>query len=289
MNWRVKYQAPEATQIQFADTLKILLLSDVHFDNPHCNRKLLKKHLDEAKQINAPILSAGDWFCAMQGKWDKRGNKDSILEENSKGNYLDSLVECTADFLAPYAKQFTLFAPGNHETSILKRHETNLTQRLVERVRAQNPESPIYAGNYSGWVKFQWLNNGDENYKASACNLWYHHGYGGGAPVTRGLIQTARNQVYVSNADILWTGHIHNAYAVPIQRIQLSNNMTVIQKRSLHICTAGYKDEYGSGEGGWHIERGGPPKPIGGAWITLSMQRAGSLREVVADYQEAHY
>jgi hypothetical protein len=31
-----------------------------------------------------------------------------------------------------------------------------------------------------------------------------------------------------------------------------------------------YKDEYGSGLGGWHIERGAPPKPLGGYWMRLS-------------------
>jgi hypothetical protein len=32
-----------------------LLHSDVHWDNPKCDRKKLKKHLEEAKLKNAPI------------------------------------------------------------------------------------------------------------------------------------------------------------------------------------------------------------------------------------------
>jgi len=41
---------------------KVLLISDIHWDNPHCDRKLLKKHLDEALEINADVLINGDLF-----------------------------------------------------------------------------------------------------------------------------------------------------------------------------------------------------------------------------------
>jgi len=30
-----------------------------------------------------------------------------------------------------------------------------------------------------------------------------------------------------------------------------------------------YKDEYGKGEGGWHIETGKPPKPLGAYWLRM--------------------
>lgn len=52
-----------------------LLISDIHFDNPHCDRALLKRHLDKALDIGATIMIFGDLFCAMQGKYDPRGSK----------------------------------------------------------------------------------------------------------------------------------------------------------------------------------------------------------------------
>jgi hypothetical protein len=42
------------------------------------------------------------------------------------------------------------------------------------------------------------------------------------------------------------------------------------------------RDEYGgdsltetrqSGAGGWHVERGGPPKPIGAMWMRIKIDR----------------
>lgn len=41
-----------------------LLTSDWHWDNPKCNRELLRKHINQAKERNAKILVFGDLFCA---------------------------------------------------------------------------------------------------------------------------------------------------------------------------------------------------------------------------------
>lgn len=267
MPWRVVEHARNVHSIRF-DNVRggweqfVLLQSDEHFDNPHCNRTLYRKHLDEAMDLRAPVIKYGDLFCAMQGKFDKRASKSSVRKEDNNDNYLDSLVTNCAKWHAPYASILALAGPGNHETSILKHHETNLTERFVERIQMHNPDTPLRMGGFSGWVRFQFRRGTSE----SSQRLWYHHGYGGGGPVTRGVIQTNRRAVY-AEADIIATGHIHDEYIVPIQRIRLSDANKIQQVRQLHLCTPGYKDEYHDGYGGWHIERGGPPKPIGGIWL----------------------
>ena len=42
-----------------------LTASDVHLDNPHCDRGLLRAHLDEAVQRDAGILLLGDTLDLM--------------------------------------------------------------------------------------------------------------------------------------------------------------------------------------------------------------------------------
>ena len=49
-----------------------LLTSDRHHDNPHSDHELQKEHLDEALKRRAGIIDCGDFFCAMQGRWDPR-------------------------------------------------------------------------------------------------------------------------------------------------------------------------------------------------------------------------
>lgn len=243
-----------------------LLQSDVHWDNPHCDRALLAKHWQLAKDRDAPILDNGDFFCAMQGKWDKRSNKDDLREEHRRADYLDALVSTAADALAPYKHLLTLRGQGNHETGILKKHETNLTERLVERLRTQGSET-IACGGFSGYVNFEATYR---TTRRASIKLHYHHGYGGGGPVTRGVIQTNRQAVYLADADICWNGHTHDSWQVPIARVRLNNEGTKVEHtRQIHVRTAGYKEEYGDGYGGWHIERGGPPKPTGAAWLRV--------------------
>ena len=243
----------------------ILLQSDVHWDNPHCDRKLLKKHWEEAKDRNAPILDNGDFLCLMQGKWDKRSNKDDLRPEHRRGDYLDAVVETAADALKPYQQLLTLRGQGNHETAMIKKHETNLTERLVERLRGDGAKQ-VALGGYSGWVVIA-VQHGKQR---KPLKLHYHHGYGGGGPVTRGVIQTNRQAVYLADADICWIGHTHDSWQMPIARVKLNQDCTKQEHTTqLHISTSGYKDEYGDGYGGWHIERGAPPKPIGAKWLRI--------------------
>jgi len=243
----------------------VLLQSDVHWDNPACDRKMLHRHWQLARDRDAPILDNGDFFCAMQGKWDKRANKDDLRPEHRTGKYLDSLVETATDELVPYLDLLTLRGMGNHETGVLKKHETNLNERLVERLKKER--SGCALGGYSGYVVFQVTMHQSRRFPIK---MYYHHGYGGGGPVTRGVIQTNRQAVYLSDADLVWTGHTHDTWQMPIARVRLNQDATRIEHtRQVHFRTAGYKEEYKDGWGGWHVERGGPPKPVGAVWMRI--------------------
>jgi hypothetical protein len=246
------------------DTQSVLLQSDVHWDNPKCNQDLFMSHLAEARERDAPIVDIGDFHCAMQGKWDKRANKNDLRPEHQRADYLDALVTTAAEALKPYRDLLTVRGDGNHETGILKHHETSLTERLVERIRAYG-DTPIAKGGYSGYIVFV-AQVGQQRFPFK---MHYHHGHGGGGPVTRGVIQSNRHAVYLADADIIHTGHTHDWWLVPIARVRLNqDNTKVVHSNQYHLSTPGYKDEYDQGYGGWHIERGGPPKPIGAAWLS---------------------
>lgn len=206
------------------DEQRILLMSDVHWDNPHCRRDKLIEHLKQANEYDAPILDAGDFFCAMGGKWDKRSSKSDLRPEHQTATYLDSLIDTATDFWKPYRHLLTVRGQGNHETSILKRHETNLTDRLVERLKSSGASS-VCLGGYSGYVVFNVALAG----RYRPIKLHYHHGHGGGGPVTRGVIQSNRHAVYLTDADIVWTGHTHDYWHVPIARVRLNQDNTRVE------------------------------------------------------------
>jgi hypothetical protein len=238
-----------------------LLVTDRHLDNPHADRALMRKHLDQAKERRAGVMEAGDLFCAMQGRDDKRGSKSGVRPEDANSSYFDSIVKSADEFFSPWAENFVMISPGNHETAVKKRHETDLTQRLVERMRTRG--SKVMLGTYSGWIRFMFTARTSHRQSVA---MAYHHGYGGGGPVTRGVIDTNRMAVYLPDADLIWTGHSHDEWKVPISRERLSQAGIPYLDKAIHFRTPGYKDEYSPHEG-FHIEKGRGPKPVGAAWL----------------------
>src|SRR5690606_18550357 len=140
-----------------------------------------------------------------------------IRPEHAHGNYLDALVSTADEYLAPYSDLLTLRGYGNHETAIRKHHETDLVERLTERLRARG--SPARTGGFSGFVRFFITYN---RTCRTSITYWYHHGHDGGGPVTRGVIQSNRHAVFLADADIVHTGHTHDTWIVPIARIRLN-------------------------------------------------------------------
>lgn len=245
-----------------------LLSSDRHHDNPKSLHWLESKHLDEARERRAGIIDVGDLFCAMQGKFDKRASKSDIRPEHQRGDYLDALVRTAADFYEPYADLFDVIGRGNHESSILKNHETDLVERLVATL-GDRTGARIQAGGYGGYVRFQF----SDGEKRCSRVLKYFHGSGGGGPVTKGVIQANRRATFLPDADIVVTGHVHEQYLVEYVRERLSDRGKVYHDPQTHVCAGTYKEEYTDGFGGWHVERGAPPKPVGAWWLRFFWDR----------------
>ena len=241
----------------------MLWSSDRHHDNVQCRRDLELKHLKQARERDALIFDNGDLFCAMQGKYDPRSNLDALRPEDKRIDYLDAIIEHAVDFYKPFAANFALIGQGNHEKGILKRLGTNLSKRLVKGLNEEGGN--VFLGNYGGYVRLQFTIYETQQ---TSRNIKYYHGkHASNAPVTRGVIDTARLAVYMPDADYVFTGHSHDAWHVPIRRERVSQK-GVIHFDYIHFLrTTTYKDEYGLGAEGFHVETGKPPKPLGAAWL----------------------
>jgi predicted phosphodiesterase len=242
----------------------IMLVSDQHHDSPNCNRKLEKSHLEKAKERDALIFMGGDTFDAMQGKYDPRANYDHLEPFLKKDNYFDAVVGYNAEFYRPYAKQIVMIGNGNHESSVLKHHNISLVDRLAGELNREDG-AHVYVGGYGGWIRIM-LKSSTRN---MSINLKYFHGDGGESPVTKGVIQTARQAVYLPDADIVWNGHCHNQYILAQPRERLSGKGKLYKDTLWFIRTPGYVDDYGNGSGGWAVEKGLSPKPMGCIWLKL--------------------
>lgn len=264
MNYEIKRLNDQVLRFEMGATggweQNLLVASDVHFDNPHCDRSLLKAHLDEAVKRDAGIILLGDTLDLMQGRDDSRRDGSSMKAEYLI-DYVDRVIDDAAQFFRPYAERVAMVSEGNHESAVRKRLGTNPTRRLADALNVQSMP-------YSGWIMFRIYKQEDRRSTYNTIRCYYHHGSGGGGAVTRGVIATNRRSAMVDGAHIMLSGHIHESWQVWTPKAAINTQGTPHVIDQLHVSTGTYKDEWSPGEG-YHIEKGRPPKPLGGTWLRL--------------------
>lgn len=263
----------------------VAMLSDIHWDNPKCDRELLKKHLDYCLKEEMPIMINGDFFCLMQGRYDPRRNKKDILPEHNVANYLDAVIEDAVDWWAPYAHLLTVIGYGNHETGIIRNCETDPLRRFVDILNYKE-KSNVHLGGYGGWIVLSQVRGGG----MFNTKIKYYHGSGGGGVVTKGAINLTRALEMYDGMDVFTMGHIHENSC----RTDSREGLITKSKRGIHsvvkdvhlMITGTYKEEYEDGYMGWHIERGAPPKTIGGRILTVDSYRIRDGRTTWKDSEK---
>lgn len=244
------------------DVIRLLCMSDVHFDSVYCERDLLKRHLDE--NPDTWIVLAGDLFDCMQGKWDRRRNYEELRPEYKGENYYDRVKQDAVSFFAPYARRILYVGYGNHETAILRNSSTDLLQRWVEAMAKESGVS-LALGGFAGWLRIVMGRFDHARTWSHGVNIRVAHNGGGGgtsAPVTRGVIQTNRQAVFLCNADIVLNGDNHEGYIVPIRREMLLESGAVVQTVTWFLRTPGYKNPV-TQRYGFDTEKIQTPKPLG--------------------------
>ena len=255
-----------------------LLRSDAHHDSTSADQAMEERHLKEAVARDALICDIGDLFDCMNGRYDKRADREHLRPEYQHGPYMNRLVDVAYERYRPYADRWLLMSPGNHETAVAKHNDFDLTQQLFSRLR---PHAPLLnLGKYQGFVRIM-VGRG----KAQRCGslaIAYHHGFGGSAPVTRGVIQTNRMAIAYPDADIVWSGHTHTEFYLSIARLRLIQD-AVKRDEQIHIRSPGYKEDTSHGSG-WAVEKGFMPQSLGAWWLKVWLEHAMPHRLYVIRY-----
>jgi hypothetical protein len=252
----------------------MLFISDVHLDSLHCDRDKLKQHLDLALKRNAPVFIFGDLLDLMQGKYDPRSNKADLNPKYNSSKYIDEVINDVVDFLTPYKDVLAFYSPGNHETSVERRIEYGIADKIAYKL-------DISKGNYSGYIYCRFFSYLEET-GSHPLIIGFHHGFGGGGPVTRDVINTNRKAVYLPDCNIIISGHTHDRWIVPITRQRLSRYKEYLDQQ-WHIKTGTYQNaptEFN----GYVVEKGLAPKTGGGIWMNYTID---STKTLVYNFQFA--
>jgi predicted phosphodiesterase len=237
-----------------------LLCSDIHIDSKYCKRNVFKRHLDEANDRNAKVIIAGDFFDCMQAKNDPRHRKSSLENIDIQETYFNSIINKTVDFCKPYKNIISLIGYGNHETAVMKHSEIDLLQMFQFGM-----SSNLLLGGYGGWIRFQFKGKNNTG-KRHSYLLFYHHGSGSNAVMTKGLLNSVRASSFIPDADIIMTGHNHEQWLVKQERYRLNKSNNQYTDTQYLLKTPTYFDDSEKGFG-FMFEKLQSPKPIGAWWL----------------------
>lgn len=222
------------TTAKSGSVIKLALFSDIHFDSPDCDRETLKKHLDFCLQDGRYILFGGDLFDAILLKDQKRAVPHLI--ENTDAQ-LNKKLEDIYEFLKPYQKQILFMGRGNHEESVMKFNGLDVLQMLATMLN-MGQEHKILVGNYANFLRFTAK---DSTGKLCFYDIFQHHGAGGAAPATKGMLDFGA-MAKGTNTDLIWCGHKHHSlidYSTPIMSINTQGD--IVLKNRQCIQTPSYQ------------------------------------------------
>lgn len=216
------------------------LCSDLHMDHELHDKDLLDKDFKEAVKNNARIFINGDLLDYIMLGDSKRYVKsnDPFPKRNDA---LNCIIEFAVDRLKDYADYIDIIGVGNHEISVIKYNNFDPVLEIIRRLNAEHRSKTLYPiahGGYTGFILLQFI--GPAKHRARY-SIWYNHGVGGSAPVTKGAIDLARRQ-YI-DANIIWLGHKHSKIVHQMDqtyRITQSNDPRIITSDSFGIITGCY-------------------------------------------------
>ena len=222
------------TDARAGKVIKIAMISDAHKDSPDCDTDKLKKDFDFCLKDNRYILIDGDWFDAIL-LGDRKRAVPHLLEKTD--GQLNKKIQDSYEFLKPYQHLILFMGRGNHEESILKYSGIDILDILVTMLNA-GQEHKIVVGNYANFIRFTAK---DSAGKLCFYDIFAHHGAGGSAPATKGMLDFSAIAKGV-NADLIWIGHKHQAlidYSTPIMSVNTQGD--VVLKNRQCIETPSYQ------------------------------------------------
>ena len=210
--------------------IKLALFSDIHFDSPDCDRETLKKHLDYCLKDGRYILINGDFFDMIILGDRKRATPHHITNTD---NQLNVKLNEAYEFLKPYQKNILFIGRGNHEESILKYNGLDVLEMITTMLNLGQEHN-------ANFLRFTFKEKGSNQHNYHY-DIYAHHGAGGSAPATKGMLDFGAIAKGV-NADLIWIGHKHNSlidYSAPIMHIDQNGN--VVLKNRQCIQTPSYQ------------------------------------------------
>jgi len=252
---------------------------DLHYGIKNSDVNSFIKEMKEAKERNARIILIGDIFDSIFPYGDKRWNPSLLIPElRERDDAPIHAVSLMASILKPFAKNINVIGMGNHEASVLKYLGIDMIKLLTMTLNHFLDGHKILYGGYTGYLGYRFKIKSGGSMKVF--KILYHHGSGGGSPVTKGMIDVNRKETNW-NYDLFVFGHKHHCFAVrdvTISPVFRKDNQGYILSTDNRAIQTGafyrnYPENSNTDLASYEEIKQHSPKPIGGVFVTVSLQR----------------
>ncbi len=94
----------------------------------------------------------------------------------------------------------------------------------------------------------------------------YHHGYGGNAKRSKGVLNNDLDLAQFPDADFIVRGHDHNKWYHPVTVDRINQKMK-LEQRTRYMMRLGSYKKLGDRFAGWATEKGFNTPTLGGWWV----------------------
>lgn len=218
------------------DELRLYVLSDVHFEDKHCNKKRLMAWRNE-------VESEENHYVVINGDIVNAATRNSVSDIYSAQSSPDQALDDIVDFLEPIKDRILVIIDGNHEGRVKK--EAGI--KPLKRVARELGIGHLYADDaYLLYVSFG--KSQKRNARKMVYSIYGMHGSGGGKKVggkINALVSLGEN----IDADVYIMSHTHQPVILPrtFYRCDYRNKkVTPIEK--MYINSNAFLDFGGYGE-----------------------------------------
>lgn len=216
-----------------------LLISDLHIGSKGVNKTLIEKELSSMKDRGGQIFVNGDVGEFILPKDFKRYNASG--DKYGVDTQINATIDEVTEFLKPYSKHIKLIGLGNHETAMIRHNGFDPVKQVIYNLNREGGD--IAHGHYTGFIRLKYhkpsLNK--ERHGSVSETIFYHHGAGGKAEISKGTISLNRFMTS-READVYWMGHTHTKVVLPDERVLgLDKKGNIKESSRTGVITGSYK------------------------------------------------
>jgi len=239
----------------------LTLTSDLHTEDPMCDLQGLSKMFEARQKLaHHSAISIGD-LTTLIGHNDTARFRPPVANPlwATKEAWVDEAIAYTVEHMTKHGTKWDMVSPGNHEDEWLKRHNTDVTTRIADRLGCPR-------GGYSGFVDYRLImsNTGGPSGKKdkhTRVRVLYHHGAWGGK-ANKGYTGARDFANQRDDWQIFAYGHNHHCRLDPETRIKMKNGKENEYPVYLVNCSSWQKSYTEDARVTTYAERRGFPRAI---------------------------